>query len=68
MRANGVMTPFHYVALHGSPFGSRLHDGRALPNSERLTRCLVRLPLFFNITDAEVDVVIDRSLEFLRAL
>ncbi len=68
MREHGILTPFHYVALHGSPFGSRLHDGRALPWSERLTRCLVRLPLFFNITDAEVAEVVDRTLGFLRAL
>lgn len=68
MRDHGILAPFHYVALHGSPFGSRFHDGRALPWSDRLTRCLVRLPLFFNIADAEVDEVIGRSLEFIRAL
>jgi dTDP-4-amino-4,6-dideoxygalactose transaminase len=68
MRQHGILTPFHYVALHGSPFGSRFHDGRPLPNSERLTRCLVRLPLFFNLTDAEVDEVAGRALEFLRGL
>lgn len=68
MRERGILAPFHYVALHQSPFGRTFHDGGPLPWSERLTRCLVRLPLFFNITDGEVDEVIGRSLEFIRAL
>ena len=68
MREHDILTPFHYVALHLSPMGRRFHTGAALPMSERLTSCLVRLPLFFNITDAEVDTVIGRTLEFLHAL
>lgn len=68
MGASGILTPFHYVALHRSPMGHRFHDGRPLPISDQLTDCLVRLPLFFNIADAQVDEVIDRTLEFLRAL
>jgi dTDP-4-amino-4,6-dideoxygalactose transaminase len=66
MREHGILTPFHYVALHRSPFGSRFHDGRSLPMSDLLTSCLVRLPLFFNLTDAQVDEVADRTVEFLR--
>jgi dTDP-4-amino-4,6-dideoxygalactose transaminase len=68
MREHGIIAPFHYVGLHLSPFGARFHDGRSLPRTERLTSCLVRLPLFFNITDEEVDRVVDRTAEFLRAL
>lgn len=68
MRGHGIATPFHYIALHGSPVGRRFHDGRRLPRSDELTDCLVRLPLFFNLTDAQVDQVIDRTLEFLRRL
>ena len=68
MRGHGILTPFHYVALHLAPMGKRFHDGRPLPVSERLTQCLVRLPLFFNITDAEVEAVVGRTLEFLGGL
>lgn len=66
MRERKIMTPFHYVALHLSPMGRQFHDGRSLPVSEWLTSCLVRLPLFFNQTDAEVERVIDATLEFFR--
>jgi hypothetical protein len=39
-----------------------------LPNSERLSSCLARLPLFFNIADAEVTEVTGRALEYLHGL
>jgi dTDP-4-amino-4,6-dideoxygalactose transaminase len=68
MRAHDIITPFHYVALHRSPMGKKHHGERgALPNSERLSDCLVRLPLFYNMSDAEVDEVIERTREFVDA-
>lgn len=68
MRAHEIVTPFHYVALHLSAMGRRFWDGRPLPGSERLSSCLVRLPLFFNMTDGEQAEVIGRTREFLDAL
>ena len=68
MREQGICCAFHYVALHTSPMGRQLHDGRPLPGSERLSSCLVRLPLFFELTDAEADQVIEVTLDFLRRL
>jgi len=67
MKAHDILTPFHYVALHRSPMGSRFHDGTSLPMSEKLSASLVRLPLFFNMTNREQDEVIGRTVEFLRA-
>jgi dTDP-4-amino-4,6-dideoxygalactose transaminase len=66
MKAGGVQTPFHYVALHRSPRGEQLHDGRALPNTDRLATCLVRLPLYYNLRDEEQAQVIERAAEILR--
>src|SRR5207237_1033573 len=68
MRDEGICCAFHYVALHTSPMGTKLHDGRPLPGAERLSSCLVRLPLFFEMTDDEVDRVADATLDFLRRL
>src|SRR5437588_547776 len=33
MREQGICCAFHYVALHTSPMGRQLHDGRPLPGS-----------------------------------
>jgi dTDP-4-amino-4,6-dideoxygalactose transaminase len=68
MKERHIIAPFHYVALHASPMGRRYHSGRELPNSDRLTSCLVRLPFYFNLTDREQDEVIDRTREFLHGL
>lgn len=69
MRSHGIVTPFHYVALHGSPMGRRYASAKgAFPHSERLSSCLVRLPLFFNLTDGEQAEVIDRAREALDEL
>jgi dTDP-4-amino-4,6-dideoxygalactose transaminase len=68
MRGHRIVAPFHYVALHQSEMGRRFHDGRVIPESERLTACLVRLPLYFNMTEAEQDEVIGRTREFLDAI
>jgi dTDP-4-amino-4,6-dideoxygalactose transaminase len=68
MKSHDIVTPFHYVALHLSPMGQRFHrDSRSLGISERLSTSLVRLPLFFNLTDHDQAEVIDRALEFLDA-
>jgi dTDP-4-amino-4,6-dideoxygalactose transaminase len=67
MRAQKIATAFHYVALHTSAMGRKIHDGRPLPNSERLSSCLLRLPLYFNLTDAEQERVISAAQQFLRA-
>jgi dTDP-4-amino-4,6-dideoxygalactose transaminase len=65
MKAHQIVTPFHYVPLHLSPMGRRFHGERPLPMAERLGGCLVRLPLFFNLTDDDQGQVIDRTREFI---
>jgi dTDP-4-amino-4,6-dideoxygalactose transaminase len=68
MKANGIVAPFHYVPLHSSPMGRQFHTGSDLPNSDRLGACLVRLPMFFNMTTSQQDEVIQRTREFLDGL
>jgi dTDP-4-amino-4,6-dideoxygalactose transaminase len=57
-KADGIMTPFHYVPLHSAPAGRRF--GRAsgdLPNTEDLAARLVRLPLYPRMGDALLRVI-----------
>ena len=51
MRDSGIMCVFHYLPLHKSEYYSRSHDGRELPNCDRFSDCLVRLPLFCDLED-----------------
>lgn len=49
LKKAGVLSVFHYLSLHSSPFYLEKHDGRDLPQSDRYADCLVRLPMFFGL-------------------
>lgn len=67
LRADGILATFHYLSLHSSPYFAERHDGRALPNSDRFTDCLLRLPLYYEITDQQVDFICNCIGIFFRA-
>lgn len=60
MKGKGVSTVFHYIPLHDSPAGKkygRFHgqDRYTTAESERL----VRLPLYYELHDAQVEYIIE---------
>lgn len=57
LKAGGVMAVFHYLSLHSSPYFAAQHGDRILPNSDRYTNCLVRLPLFPDLSNEQVDKI-----------
>jgi len=70
MKERGIIAPFHYVSLHCSPYGEVLatknnYQITHLPECERLSSCLVRLPLYFNMTEEEQSFVIHAIKSFL---
>jgi len=54
LKAHGILAVFHYFPLHRSPFYQDLHDGRVLPQVERFSDCLLRLPLYYELTENDV--------------
>jgi len=54
LREDGIHAVFHYLSLHKSSFYANKHDGRALINCERYADCLVRLPMYYELSDAEL--------------
>jgi len=67
LKAKGVMAVFHYQSLHASQYFRAQHDGRPLPNADRYTDQLLRLPLFYELTYSQVDQVCDALLTFFTA-
>jgi len=57
LKKNGINAVFHYLSLHSSEFYKNKHDGRELKNTDRYTDCLLRLPLFFELTQKEVEQI-----------
>jgi dTDP-4-amino-4,6-dideoxygalactose transaminase len=57
LKSNGIMAVFHYQPLHKSQYSASRHDGRELPNADRYGRCLLRLPLYYELKEEEVDLI-----------
>lgn len=62
---NGVHSVFHYVPLHSAPAGRKFgvfhgEDKYTTKESERL----FRLPMYYKLTEAEADYVVQKVKEF----
>lgn len=67
MKERGIMTPFHYVPLHSAPAGAKYgrFDGEDIYTTKESEK-LVRLPLYYSLSDDEVDYVINNALDVLK--
>jgi dTDP-4-amino-4,6-dideoxygalactose transaminase len=70
LRERDILAVFHYQALHRSPYYTTHHPElvRALPQAERYSACLLRLPLFHALTEAEQQRVLDAVLTFYHSI
>ena len=66
MRAEGISPVFHYLSLHKSPYFTSKYKGETLPNADKYTGTLVRLPLYFSLSDEEVGIIIKETKHFFK--
>jgi dTDP-4-amino-4,6-dideoxygalactose transaminase len=64
LKKSQINAVFHYLSLHKSPYYSSKHDQRDLPNSDRYSDCLLRLPMFYELTKEQVKFVCDEITNF----
>lgn len=65
LKEHGVMAVFHYLSLHKSDYYTEhFADRPELPCCDRFADRLVRLPMFYELTDEEIETVIARIREF----
>ena len=67
LKENGILAVFHYIPLHTAPAGIRFgefsgEDVYTTKESERL----LRLPMFYTLTEAEVEYIVGKVKEFYR--
>lgn len=67
LKNNGVQTTFHYLPLHSRKYYEDRHDGRQLPNCDRYADTLVRLPLYYELKDDEIDMIVKLILHKLSS-
>ena len=64
LKKSQINAVFHYLSLHKSPYYSSKHDKRDLPNSDLYSDCLLRLPMFYELTKEQVKFVCDEITNF----
>ena len=67
MKEKGVQCVFHYIPLHSAPAG--LKYGRFVGEDKYTTKeseRLVRLPMYYGMTEEEQKTVIDSVLDYFK--
>ncbi len=64
LASNQIKAVFHYQPLHRSAFYHAKHDGRPLPHCDRFSQCLVRLPLYCELSQENVLYIIEKINEY----
>ena len=64
LKDKGILSVFHYLSLHKSSYYEKYSTRKSeLPNSDMFSDCLVRLPLFYELTDEQVEHIINTIKE-----
>ena len=66
LKFNKIMAVFHYSPLHKSEYYLRFNPYQKLKNAEKYDECLLRLPLFYELTGKQQDYIISKIQEFFR--
>jgi dTDP-4-amino-4,6-dideoxygalactose transaminase len=65
LKENNVLAVFHYLPLHKSNYYTDKHDGRKLPQADFFADNLLRLPLFFELTFEQQNVIFSLIKDFV---
>ena len=66
LRTCGIGASFHFVPLHLSFFYKNKYKPIDLPNAVMYGDKLVRLPLYPDLKNYEIDYIIDKVTEYVR--
>tara|TARA_R110002072_G_scaffold131586_4_gene271389 strand:+ start:23090 stop:24214 length:1125 start_codon:yes stop_codon:yes gene_type:complete len=64
LKSRDVHAVFHYLSLHKSEFYLKHNELVHLPNSDKFTDCLVRLPFFYELSHKDQNYIIDSIIQF----
>lgn len=68
LKDRGISCVFHYLSLHKSPFYIGKYQSADLPNSDRFTDCLVRLPMYCELEIEQVKEITSAIKDFYSAI
>lgn len=59
LKKEQIYCVFHYLSLHKSKFYADRHGvSQELPNSDHYSDCLIRLPMFYDLTEKDIAAVV----------
>ncbi|MFN0070776.1 MAG: DegT/DnrJ/EryC1/StrS family aminotransferase, partial [Chloroflexota bacterium] len=65
LRAKGILATFHYLPLHCSPMGQKFGGKPGdCPVTEDVSDRLLRLPFYYDLTEADQNEVIEAIRSF----
>ncbi len=68
LTTNNIMTTTHYIPLHQSEYYLKSNNPQTLLNAERFGNTLLRLPIFYSITDDDVQFIITKIINYYSNL
>lgn len=66
LKSRNILSVFHYLSLHKSEFYRNQGNEKALIMSDHYSDRLIRLPLFYELSDSDQDYIIQSVLEFYK--
>ncbi len=67
LKKHQILSVFHYISLHKSPYYKDLYTGDELSNSDRFSDCLVRLPMYADLEENEVEYIIKVIKKYIES-
>jgi dTDP-4-amino-4,6-dideoxygalactose transaminase len=64
LKKQDILSVFHYLSLHKSPFYASRHDGRSLTWSDFYSDRLLRLPFYFELSDEDQSLIVSLIHDF----
>ena len=65
LQDEGISAVFHYQSLHKSDYFSKEYKGESLPNCDRYSECLMRLPFYYELEETEINKIVKQLLELI---
>jgi dTDP-4-amino-4,6-dideoxygalactose transaminase len=66
LKSNNIFAVFHYLPLHKSEFYKNKHDGRELPNADKYSDQLLRLPMYYELSTDNIAFITEMIKDFYK--
>jgi dTDP-4-amino-4,6-dideoxygalactose transaminase len=66
LKSKKILAVFHYLSLHSSDFYNDKHDGRDLVNCDFYAETLLRLPMYYELSEENIKLIVNTIEEFFK--